>query len=213
MNSATCHFCGQGFRNRQAVRAHLKACSAYRQKPQAELPREGPQSVHELTGGEEVSQPPAALPAARPRRQEPPQPSAWLREPPTATDRAQRAAEERAASEGRRRIIQWVKDQVIGGWRLWGHTIPGETTAQALTEIEAALSKLPVGELPEAELVTIAEGIRDRIYKPVLQAQDRAKAEEARRQQQARQRADRIEAGVAYASRELRKEADLDGWA
>ena len=38
MNSATCHFCGQGFRNRQAVRAHLKACSAYRQMPQAQLP-------------------------------------------------------------------------------------------------------------------------------------------------------------------------------
>lgn len=41
MEQATCNFCGQRFRNRQAVRAHLKGCAAYRQKPKATLPSLG----------------------------------------------------------------------------------------------------------------------------------------------------------------------------
>jgi hypothetical protein len=51
---------------------------------------------------------------------------------------------------------------------------PGGSSAEALTEIEKELSKLPVAELPEPELLTLAEGIRDRLYRPVIQAQDRA---------------------------------------
>jgi len=67
--------------------------------------------------------------------------------------------------------------------------------------------------LPETELLTLAEGMRDRIYRPVIQAQDRATAEDERRRQQAQQRADLIECGVACANRELEQEQHLDGWA
>src|SRR6266436_2808533 len=38
MKAATCNFCGRSFRNAQAVRAHLKACAAYRQLPKGTLP-------------------------------------------------------------------------------------------------------------------------------------------------------------------------------
>jgi hypothetical protein len=64
--------------------------------------------------------------------------------------------------------------------------------------IDQELSSLPVDQLPRAELVTIAEGIRDRIYRPVMQAQQRAREEEERRRQQARQRTTLITAGGTY---------------
>jgi hypothetical protein len=109
-------------------------------------------------------------------------------------------------------MIQSVKDQVIGSWWSPGHTIPSETKAQALVAIEQELSRLPVDQLPRIELVTIAEGIRDRIYRPVVQAQLRAREEEERRRQQARQRATVIAAGVTYANQALRQQHDVDSW-
>ncbi len=48
MNGAICPFSRQSFRNAQAVRAHLKACAAYRQVPEADLPG---------TGGDQESSP------------------------------------------------------------------------------------------------------------------------------------------------------------
>jgi len=38
---ATCKFCGQGFRNRQAVKAHLRACEAYRDRSASGSPPKG----------------------------------------------------------------------------------------------------------------------------------------------------------------------------
>jgi hypothetical protein len=84
-------------------------------------------------------------------------------------------------------MIQSVKDKVIGSWWSAGHTIPSDTKAQALVAIDQESSRLPVDHLPRTELVAIAEGIRDRIYRPVIQAQQRAREEEERRRQQARQ--------------------------
>jgi hypothetical protein len=109
-------------------------------------------------------------------------------------------------------MIQSVKDKVIGSWWSPGHTIPSETKAQALVAIEQELFRLPVDQLPRIELVTIAEGIRDRIYRPVVQAQLRAREEEERRRQQARQRATLIAAGVTYANQALRQQHDVDSW-
>jgi len=102
-------------------------------------------------------------------------------------------------------MIQSVKEEVIGSWWSPGHTIPSETKAQALVAIDQGLSRLPVDQLPRTELVTIAEGIRDPIYRPVIQ-------EEERRRQHARQRTTLIAAGVTYANRALRQRHDLDSW-
>jgi hypothetical protein len=108
---------------------------------------------------------------------------------------------------------EWVKDRVVSAYWLIGYTVPTDIQAQALTEIEKELSKLPVAELPETELLTLAEGIRDRLYRPVIRAQDRARAEDERRRKQAHRRADLIAYGVSYANSELEKEEDLDAWA
>jgi len=110
-------------------------------------------------------------------------------------------------------MIQSVKEDVIGsGWSA-DHTIPSETKAQALVAIDQELSRLPVDQLPKAELVTIAEGIRDRIYRPVIQAQQRGREEEERRRQPARQRTTLIAAGVTYANQALRQQQHaLESW-
>ena len=55
-----------------------------------------------------------------------------------------------------------------------------------MVAIDQELSRLPVDQLPKTELVTIAEGIRDRIYRPVIQAQQRAPQEEQQKRNQAR---------------------------
>jgi len=109
-------------------------------------------------------------------------------------------------------MIQSVKDQVIGSWWSPGLTIPSETKAKALVAIDQELSRLPVDQLPRTELVTIAEGIRDPIYRPVIQAQERAREEEERRRQQARQRTTLIAAAVTYANQALRQRHDLESW-
>lgn len=56
------------------------------------------------------------------------------------------------------------------GYGSWQHpTIPAEVKAEALQEIERKLSALPhVDELPRRELVQIAEGIRYRLFRPVV---------------------------------------------
>jgi hypothetical protein len=113
----------------------------------------------------------------------------------------------------RRGVIQSVKDKVIGSWWQPGHTIPSEVKAQALVAIEQELARLPVvDELPRSELVTIAEGIRDRIYRPVLQARQRAQEAEDRKRDQARQRTTLIASGAAHANQILRQQQDLNGW-
>jgi hypothetical protein len=109
-------------------------------------------------------------------------------------------------------MIQSVKDKVIGSWWSPGHTIPSETKAEALVAIDQELSRLPVDQLPRSELVTIAEGIRDRIYRPVIQAQQRVREEEERRRQQTRQRTTLIAAGATYANELLRQQHGLESW-
>lgn len=201
MKAATCNFCRRSFRNTQAVRAHLKACPAYGRLPKATLPRVGnkPRTVGAPDSDSSVRSTWEAVPRPIPPR---PQPS-----------RIGAGTGQKANVSGLARwMIQSVKEEVIGSWRSPGHTIPSETKAQALVAIDQGLSSLPVDQLPRAELVTIAEGIRDRIYRPVIQAQQRAREEEERRQDQARQRTTLIAAGVTYANQALRQQHALESW-
>ena len=201
MKGAICNFCRRRFRNAQAVRAHLKTCPAYGRLPKARLPRVGkkprivgaPDSDSGIDSTwEDVPQPPDHRP----------QPSRSVA----------RNGQKANFSGPARWTIQSVKEEVLGsGWSA-GHTIPSETKAQALVAIDQELSRFPIDQLPRAELVTIAEGIRDRIYRPVLQAQQRAREEEERRRQQARQRTTLISSGVTRANRALRQRHDLDIW-
>jgi hypothetical protein len=99
-------------------------------------------------------------------------------------------------------------------------------------EIERVLSGLSVDELPEWELVQIAEGVRDKHYGPVMRAQDDAQRQEERRrleeQEQAQRDADQrargelerqraedrrsalLEYGVGGAREALQEVEDLD---
>jgi len=141
--------------------------------------------------------------AARQRERE--RDLARLRAQEEAETRARREAAERELKERRRRVIQRVKDRAVGGWWSGDYAIPPEAKAEALSEIEKELSGLPLEELPESELVTLAEGIRNRIYQPLIQAQDQQRKQRERR-------AELIELGISYTSRELQREPDLDGW-
>ena len=201
MKIATCNFCRRSFRNTQAVRAHLKACPAYGRLPKATLPRVGnqPRTVGAPDSDPGVRSPWEDVPRPTPAR---PQPA-----------RIVAGTGQKANLSGLARwMIQSVKEEVIGSWWSPGHTIPSETKAQALVAIDQELSRLPVDQLPRTELVTIAEGIRDPIYRPVIQAQQRAREEEERRLQQARQRTTLIAAGVTYANQALRRRHDLESW-
>lgn len=200
MNRATCKFCGRSFRNQQAVRAHLRSCPAYRQRPKAALPSIGSQP--KPPAGVRVRERSAQLiPASIPPPDRPVRPT-----PRIDPEHNPRPFEK----ELHRSKIQSVKEEVIGSSWWQGHTISSDTKAQALVAIEQELSRLPA-DLPRRELVTIAEGLRDRLYKPVIQAQQRAREEEERKRNQARQRTSLITAGVSRANRTLRQQQDLDG--
>src|SRR5713226_6378221 len=201
MKPAICNFGHRSFRNTQAVRAHLKACPAYGRLPKATLPRVGnkPRTVGAPDSDPGVRSPWEDVPRPTPPR---PRPA-----------RIVAGTGQKANLSGLARwMIQSVKDQVIGSWWSPGLTIPSETKAQALVAIDQELSRLPVDQLTRTELVTIAEGIRDPIYRPVIQAQERAREEEERRRQQARQRTTLIAAGVTHANQALRQRHDLDIW-
>jgi hypothetical protein len=201
MSEAMCHFCDKTFRNRQAVRAHLKGCPVYKQMPKATVPTLGSKPKTPSLGARRLSSrlTPEAFPTDDRPRHEPPR---------TTVD----AEQEPYGKVLGRLTIQSVKNAVIDSWRSLGHTIPAETKSQALVAIEHELSRLPAAQLPRSELVAIAEGVRDRIYKPVLQAQERAREEEDRKRSQTRRRTTLLAAGEARANHTLRQQDGLDAW-
>jgi len=197
MRGATCNFCGKSFRNRQAVRAHLKGCQGYRHLPKATVPTVRSRLATSGTRDER--------PAARPTLASGPGqsraqhfPSRLATTPPLNTTGLGRST------------IQSVKKQVIHSWWSLNHVVPSETKAEALVAIEQELSRLPLDQFPRSELVAIAEGIRDGIYRPIIQAQQRAREEEEGRRNQARLRTMLLATGAAHAIRTLRQQRDLD---
>ena len=190
---ATCQFCGRQFTNTQAVRAHLKACAAYDGRDQAAdsaLGRvalgtvpEAADAGTELPNGEVARD--GQKGAARLRAQERADRQAFRE----AEEFLRREAAERRARQ-RRAQIQSVKEETVGFGSSQHPTIPAEVRAEALQEIERKLSALPhVDERPRRELVQIAEGIRDRLFRPVLEAQETARQRARAEQDEARQRA------------------------
>ena len=75
----------------------------------------------------------------------------------------------------RREMIQETKRQVVEDW-IPHIRLSSELKAQILQAIEAKLAPLPVEELPQAELVQIAEAVRDRLYNEAVAAQNAAAA-------------------------------------
>ena len=198
---ATCQFCGRQFTNTQAVRAHLKACAVYHGRDQATgsaLGRVALGTVPEAAdAGTELPNGEAARDgqkgAARLRAQERADRQTFRE----AEEFLRREAAERRARQ-RRALIQSVKEEVVGYGSSQHPTIPAEVKAEALQEIERKLSALShIDELPRRELVQIAEGIRDRLFRPVLEAQEatrqraRADEDEARRRARADEEARR----------------------
>jgi hypothetical protein len=217
------------------VRAHLKACPTYHDRDPVLSPALGSDAlgtVPEATSprGEftdEEADRHGRREAARKRAQERSDRQAERETGPFL----RRVAEERRARH-RRALIQSAKDRTIGPWS-WQHpTIPADVKADALLQIERKLSGLPLEELPRHEIVQIAEGVRDRLFRSVLEAQEaarkRARAEEeagrqakiqedvshrrevasARERAAAKQRL--VERGMSVVDRELRADLDLE---
>lgn len=141
---AKCKFCRRIFNNKQAVKAHLKGCIAYRER----IPR---QRVHK------------AMPEAR---------NTLLPE----------GFRERSGVEGRKsrnEIISEVINESVEEYSKLRNDIPIEAKARAIMEIRRELSPLPVNSISFSDLLEMAERIKDRIYKPVIQAQNAANTQKA----------------------------------
>ena len=218
MNEATCRFCRKSFRNRQAVRAHLRHCVAYRgrhaktRSRQARLPvrsppigRPVPQAEEPEAGFDRVDDTPPRMQEATARP--PDTGAADLRALLAAHEKRRQDEAAEARRQKRRQVIQRVKERVVGQWRSAGYTIPAETKARALTDIERELSALPVDELPEWVLVQLAEGVRDQRYGPVMRAQDDAQALEDQHRREAQEASRRVAERQANEARE-RQQAD-----
>jgi hypothetical protein len=115
-------------------------------------------------------------------------------------ERREIARQERQAQ--RRDGIQKVKRHVIDWW--WsGLDCDQELKGRALRLIERKLETLPVEDLPESELITIATGIRDALFREAERRERAAKKRVSDRQKL-------IEHGRSYAERELRAVDSLD---
>ena len=218
---ARCSFCGGQFSNAQAVRAHLRHCPNYRRRRGRTGPPIGIQPLGSLPIGRSVPKAKDPQPGRDPvdREQRPlreierpaPYDGARARTELHAFLEAQERRRKQEAAETlkqkRRQIIQRIKDQVVARWSSPGYTIPAETRAQALMEIERELSARAVEELAEWELVALAEGVRDKHYRPVMEAQDQAKRlEERRRREEQEPQRNRVREDAERAERQ-REEA------
>ena len=131
-------------------------------------------------------------------------------------DEQERREQERreAVSRRQREIIQEVKREVVTA-SLTGLWLPLTAKADALQEIERALSRLDVTELPRDELLAIARTARDRVYRAAEQNEREAKNEELLARKRAEELAERkrqlIQRGLAYAKQELEGVEDLSG--
>jgi len=194
-----CEDCGRGFRNAQALRAHRRFCTmvdpdrraavapgqsrglhagvrsrgfdpADRVRRQVETEEQRlrlreVQSVHDELDAKERSRVKDSQregEVARGRVED-----EW--------ERKRRESREAADRRRRRDIVQRVKSRVLTWegelrWSLSGVKLTAEIKAEILVEIERTLSSLPVSELAENELVTIAEGVVDRCYQGALKA-------------------------------------------
>ncbi len=125
-----------------------------------------------------------------------------MREEADARTRQEAEEARERLSAKRREIVQDIKRTVVDEW--WGRlNASAELEAQIKQTIEAALVPLPVQELPKAELVQIAEGVRERLYRQAVEAQNAAGA-------RARQREALQRHGQEYAERELRETEGLE---
>ena len=209
---ATCRFCGNEFRNAQAVRAHLKGCEAYHgaRRPRAarggrapasrgSLPKAMPKAREPQATGIESAEPAWTLRHVEEGRGRPPEPAEGERE--LARHRAAQEAKERQRREQadqerhrrRRELIQRAKSSTGRAWRLkWGFTLTPEVEARVMQAIERELAAAPVNELPWSEVQTIAEGVWERVCTPAEAEQreaNRRADEAAAQQQQAREAA------------------------
>ena len=245
----TCYFCKQEFANRQAVRAHLKACAAYlgrsyRQTalpegntdlPEGHLVKPSDDSVEkfdlvrqmrqniateklrlqlreildahsERDAKEEASRRAAAEEARRETEArkviELEREAAQMRAQNEAQSNQRAEEAKRQLAIKRREIIQDVKHIVVDQW-LGGWSASAELKAKMLQSIEWVLAPLPVQELPKAELVQIAESVRDSIRQAEVNTKRNAQA--LAEQRQALQRY-----GAEYAGKELRDIEGLD---
>lgn len=116
-------------------------------------------------------------------------------------EKVRREAAGRERQTRRREAIQNVKRQVVDWW-LPDVTARSDLKARAFKEIETGLAPLPVEDLPLREVVFIAEGIRDRLYRETKNVEEQA-------QRFANRRRELTAHGTAYAARELRAVEDL----
>lgn len=111
-----------------------------------------------------------------------------------ADERRRQEQAEATRRERRRTIIQAVKARISAGWYELGlalrlpYKVPDHLKGRALRAVEEELTGLRVDELPEAELVTIAEGVRDRVYAEWMAVENEAWERQAaeRRAQEAK---------------------------
>lgn len=253
---SACQFCGRKFANRQAVKAHLKSCAAYRSRRSApsrrtarpqlsiiesnaradgepDVPAEDPDGsdlplrqlqrrlsserirlqLRELDAANEDLNRQAEAKRDAHRRAVDEEAQA-ARTAAQAEQEARRSAEEAAARQERREAaeherqakrrnaIQEVKRQVVDDW-FGGFLMPSDLKPRIRIAIEKALEPLPVEELPLSELVQLAEGIRDNLYREVKAGVDQAAKHTAQRERL-------IQHGIHYAERELREIDGLD---
>jgi len=110
-----------------------------------------------------------------------------------------------AENRNRRReiILEVIKEVVADHWR-FRDDIPQEVKMQATQAIRRELSTIPVEETPFSELREIAEGIRDQICEPEIQAQDAVKQQKAADEEARRRQKENLYGALERIDKEIR---------
>jgi len=173
-----CEYCDGQFDSAQLVSAHLEGCKTYKQnhsktssKTTVHAALRQPLPTRQRSRHNSQSESSASLESIR-NQLEAEQLQLKISEVRAAHrdldkqnvgagNEVQKEAQQEQLRKKRREIIQKVKDTVIS---TGAQKIPNELKTEAKSAIEAELSTMRVEELPESELIEIAESIRDEIY-------------------------------------------------
>lgn len=130
------------------------------------------------------------------------QEAARAREQLALGERQQKQDAQQRLQARRRELIQSVKHEVIERW-VQRFSASDPLKAQILQQMELALTRLAIDELPQEELLQIAQGVRDQLWTQAMEVQQNAL-------RQAQQRQSLAQYGLEYATRELARVAGLD---
>ena len=164
-----CQFCQRSFKNRQGFVAHSKSCSKYKKaKAQQKAPNSSTAKELQRDGLGTDSNKRAV------HQPHPDDPMAAFKTLLGESAHSSTGARSASLASRRRLLLQQAKQQAIDSYFSPKGTVTSAMRGEARKAIEVELSKAPLEEFSETEIVEWAFAVRDKTYAPYFRQEQEA---------------------------------------